>query len=226
LSDIFIFISIRFYFFAQELKFMADKLNMRLIKNTDAEATLEIYRVYVEKTAISFEYEVPALHEWQKRIETNTSEYPWLVGTCDGEIIGYAYGSKHRYRTAYMWSPESTIYLNEKFHGLGLAKVLYQSLFRLMAVQGFVNVYAGVATPNPKSENFHLSMGFSEIGIFRNVGYKFDKWHDTRWFQKQLTELPPKPSYPLKLQELKNRPEFSAIMAQANEQLTKLNPAI
>jgi L-amino acid N-acyltransferase YncA len=201
---------------------MTGRFNIRAIETADAAGTLEVYRPYVEKTTISFEYNVPSLHEWQTRIETNTKEYPWLICEYDNRMIGYAYGSKHRYRTAYMWSPESTVYLNEKFHGLGIARLLYQSLFEMMKLQGFVNVYAGVAIPNNKSESFHKAMGFEEIGIFRNIGYKFGNWHDTRWFQKQLTGLPEDPSLPLSFSGLKKLPGYSAILLKANEGLSRI----
>jgi phosphinothricin acetyltransferase len=182
-------------------------------------ACREIYRPYVEKTIISFEYEVPSVEEWEKRIAANTAEYPWLVCECKGEIIGYAYGSKHRYRTAYSWSPESTIYLREDFHGKGIAKILYTTLFDLMRLQGYVNVFAGVGMPNDKSENFHKACGFYEIGVFKKIGYKFGAWHDTKWFELNLGEHKPDPVRPKWMEEVKNMEEFLVLIQNANEKI-------
>ncbi|MGB8194584.1 MAG: N-acetyltransferase family protein, partial [Chitinophagaceae bacterium] len=108
---------------------MSTDFKIRLITLADAKATLEIYRPYVENTIISFEYEAPDMQEWESRIKTITAEYPWLVCEYQGEVIGYAYGSRHRYRTAYSWSCESTIYLSDKFHHKGVARILYETLF-------------------------------------------------------------------------------------------------
>jgi phosphinothricin acetyltransferase len=192
-----------------------DGYEIRLIEPGDAESTLEIYRPYVEETPISFEYDVPALEEWKERIASYSTVYPWLVALKDGEMAGYAYGSKHRARTAYDWSAESTIYVAGKHHGSGLALHLYDTLFQLMKLQGYVNVYAAVTVPNPRSERFHLASGFTEIGYFRRVGFKFGEWHDTRWFQKHLVEHPPEPRTPLSTAELRNSMGFREIMAGA-----------
>jgi L-amino acid N-acyltransferase YncA len=199
------------------------EFKLRLIAPDDAVATLKIYKHYVDQTIVSFEYEAPSVTEWAARIKTNSTEYPWVVCEFENEIIGYAYASKHRYRTAYSWSAESTVYLSEKFHGRGLARILYETLFGLLKIQGYVNVFAGVALPNEKSENLHLALGFSEIGIFKKIGFKLNGWHDTRWFQLQLTEPPERPSMPNKLAEVAADPAFLQIIESANVRLQHNN---
>jgi len=199
---------------------MSSTFRIRLIRPSDAQATLNIYAPYVEETIISFEYEAPSLQEWETRIRTNTADYPWLVcETGEGEIVGYAYGSRHRYRTAYNWSPESTVYLSAKYHGLGIARVLYETLFEMLRLQGYVNVYAGVGIPNAKSEGFHEDLGFTEIGIFKKVGYKLGAWHDTKWFQFHLAAHLPDPPMPKKLSEVENTEEFRKIFLEANKKV-------
>ena len=196
---------------------------IRLINPDDARSTLEVYRPYVESTAISFEYDVPSLEEWKKRIENISTEYPWLVCEHDQEIIGYAYGSKHRYRTAYSWSAESTVYVEERFHRKGVARILYETLFALLRLQGYVNVYAGVTVPNPKSEAFHLSMGFYEVGTFRNIGFKHGAWHDTRWFQLHLVDHPEPPERLRTILEIIDTLEFTAILGESNSRLDNIS---
>lgn len=195
---------------------MTNNFNIRLINPNDAAATLEIYRPYVEKTIISFEYDAPEISEWQNRIKTITAEYPWIVCEHNNEVIGYAYASKHRYRTAYSWAVESTIYLSEKFHHKGIASVLYETLFELLRLQGYVNVYAGVTVPNIKSEKFHLASGFYDIGYFKNIGFKFNEWHDTRWFQLHLTDHPNNPMMPKTIFEVSDTAAFKSILQAAN----------
>ena len=203
---------------------MNSEFKIRLINPGDAEATLNIYRPYVENTIISFEYEVPTLEDWQSRIETNTAKYPWLVCEYRGTIVGYAYGSTHRYRTAYSWSPEATVYMDEQYHRLGIARILYQTLFALLRLQGYVNVYAGVGLPNIKSEEFHEALGFYDIGIFKKVGYKLGAWHDTRWFQLHLVEHPDNPAMPKGLAEVEHSEAFCEILGAANERMKGIRP--
>jgi L-amino acid N-acyltransferase YncA len=198
---------------------MEKEFTIRRITENDAQAVLDIYRHYVLNTIISFEYEVPTLEEYLERIRTNTADYPWLVCSTGNKIIGYAYASKHRYRTAYQWSPESTIYLTPEFHHRGIARVLYETLFSLLKLQGHFNVFAGVALPNEKSVRFHMALGFKEIGIFKKVGYKFGNWHDTHWFQLDLSEHISDPPSPKTLEEVIASSSFQSIITNANERV-------
>jgi L-amino acid N-acyltransferase YncA len=203
---------------------MRNHSEIRLINESDAESVLEIYKPYVLNTIISFEYEAPSLDEYSKRIKTITSEYPWLVCVMDNKIVGYAYASTHRYRTAYQWSPESTIYLSPGFHRRGIARILYSTLFSILKLQGYYNVYAGVGLPNEKSEGFHKALGFEEIGVFKKIGYKFGNWHDTRWFQIQLTDHNLKPGVPKKTSEITGTSSYLEIISSANAELKKIQP--
>lgn len=198
---------------------MKSKVKIRLIKETDAQPALDIFRYYVDNTNISFEYDPPTLEEYIQRIKTNTEKYPWLVCLNNDKLIGFAYGSTHRYRTAYQWSPESTIYLAPNFHSKGIGRILYETLFEVMKLQGYFNVFAGVALPNEKSIRLHRAMGFDDIGIFKNVGYKHSSWIHTHWFQLLLNEHKLNPSTPTKLDTVILTKEFSEIMDSANNKL-------
>jgi len=196
---------------------MNNYFKIRLISETDTQTVLDIYKYYVDNTIISFEYDAPTLEEFTERIKTNTQKYPWLVCICDNKVIGFAYGSTHRYRTAYQWSPESTIYLAPDFHKKGIGRVLYKTLFSILKLQGYYNVFAGVALPNEKSVEFHKALGFEEIGIFKNVGYKHGNWHDTHWFQLKLQDTNLKPVTPKLLEEITSTKEFSTIINSASK---------
>lgn len=162
---------------------------IKLATPDDAAAIQSVYAPYVRDTCITFEYEVPTVEEFEERIRVVTKEYPWLVCEQEGKIIGYAYGCRHRARAAYDWSVESAIYMANDSRGKGIGKSLYQELFRLLKMQGYVNVFAGMTLPNEKSEGLHKSCGFQEIGVFRNIGYKFNQWHDVKWMQLDINDL-------------------------------------
>lgn len=172
---------------------MEKEIIIRPIELSDAETVLEIYKPYIEKTNITFEYTVPELCEWKERIKVITQQFPWLVAEFNGQIVGYAYATKHRDRIAYSWCCESSVYISENFQGKGLAKVLYEKLFEILKLQGYINIYAILTSPNPKSEKFHEVFGFTDIGRFHKAGFKFNEWHNTRWMQLHLAahEIPP-----------------------------------
>ena len=63
-------------------------VRIRVATMEDAGELLEIYRPYVEKTAISFECDVPGLEEFRARIERTLKRYPYLVADQGGELLG------------------------------------------------------------------------------------------------------------------------------------------
>ncbi len=153
---------------------------------TDAEQILAIYRPIVSDTAISFELSVPTIEDMRGRIETTLQTHAWLVAQGPHGIDGYAYASKHRPRQAYQHSVEVSAYVREGCRGQRIATTLYQQLFDALQVREFHFAFAGIALPNESSVALHRSMGFSEIGVFREVGYKFGKWHDVQWWQRKI----------------------------------------
>ena len=80
----------------------------------DASELLSIYAPYVLNTAVSFEYEVPALEEFQRRIIDISSKYPYIKAVDNGEILGYAYATAFRARKAYGWSVVVSLYFCKK----------------------------------------------------------------------------------------------------------------
>ncbi len=163
-------------------------MDIRLADPADAGQIGAIYAPVVLNTHISFEEHVPSAEEMAQRISACLRRYPWLVAV-DGETIaGYAYGSTHRSRPGYRWSVESSVYIHERARRGGVARALYQRLFQMLTAQGFHAVYAGIALPNDASIALHRSMGFANIGVFREVGYKLGKWVDTSWWQLRLTD--------------------------------------
>lgn len=200
---------------------MPNNFIVRLVEKNDAASILNIYGPYVLNTAITFEYDVPTIDEYMNRIETAISEFPWLVCLQSNEIVGYAYATKFRYRTAYQWSPESTIYLSPSIQGKGVARILYETLFEILKLQGYFSVFAGVAIPNEQSEGLHIGTGFEEIGVFKNIGYKLREWHSTRWYQLKLQKYISEPNVPVNINRCKLTQEFRNIIEEANVRLNK-----
>ena len=101
---------------------------IREARPKDAERLLEIYAYYVENTAISFEYDVPALSEFQERIKNTLKHYPYLVIEREGRIQGYAYAGALGERAAYSRSCELSVYLDRSARRCGLGRHLYIAL--------------------------------------------------------------------------------------------------
>jgi len=159
----------------------------------DAEALLAIYAPYVEKTAITFDYEVPSVEDFGMRMENTMRKYPYLVAEIDGEAVGYCYAGVFKARSAYDWAVETTIYVAEGRHGLGVGRKLYDALEAALAKMNIVNLYACIAYTETEDEyltlgsvRFHEHCGYQLIGHFHQCGYKFGRWYDMVWMEKMI----------------------------------------
>ena len=159
-------------------------VTIRNVRISDAQNLLEIYAHYVKNTAITFEYDVPSVSEFESRIKRITAKYPYLVAEKDGRIVGFAYAGIFKDRAAYDRSVEVTIYLDASAQGQGIGRALYQQL------------YACIGIPSDKADEyldfnsmqFHEHLGYTLAGTFRKCGCKFGRWYDMVWLEKIIGE--------------------------------------
>ena len=187
-------------------------VDIRLARRSDADDIARIYRPFVESTIVSFETEPPAAAQIADRIATTLVRFPWLVCEWDGRIAGYAYATRHRERQAYQWSVDTSAYVSPEQWRRGVGSGLYRSLFGILAAQGFVNAYAGIALPNPASVRLHESVGFRPVGTYRSVGFKLGAWHDVGWWALQISAAGPSPSEPIEMNAIQSRDDWSALL--------------
>ncbi|HHT7816372.1 TPA: N-acetyltransferase family protein [Streptococcus suis] len=161
-------------------------IEIRSVRLEDAADLVAIYAPYVEKTAITFETEVPTVEAFASRIEKTLDKFPYFVAVEDGKIIGYAYASTYYARAAYDWTVELSVYIQQEARGKGIGTLLYNVLERELTARGFKNFLACIALPNPASIALHEKRGYEQVAHFKKVGYKFDTWHDIVWLQKSL----------------------------------------
>ncbi|MBR5421851.1 MAG: N-acetyltransferase [Lachnospiraceae bacterium] len=166
---------------------------MREVQPEDAESLVRIYAPYVRDTAISFEYEVPTVEEFRKRITKIKARYPYLVCLKDEVIAGYVYAGSYSPREAYAWTVTTSIYVDRELRRQGIGSLLYRELEAQLGERGIVNLLAGVAYCEPEDEyltmdsyNFHIREGYTEVARMKTVGKKFDRWYDLVWMQKKI----------------------------------------
>lgn len=179
---------------------MCKDITIRMATIMDAQRLLEIYAPYVTDTSITFEYTVPTIEEFKKRIENILMKYPYLVAEKENKILGYAYAGCFKSRAAYDWSVETSIYIDKNGRNKGIGKKLYFELEKILKKQNITNVNACITYPNPSSIGFHEHMGYRKVAHFTKCGYKFDKWHDMIWMEKIINDhkVNPLPFVPIK----------------------------
>lgn len=177
-------------------------MEIRIANVADAKAIQKIYEPYVKNTAVSFEYEVPSIQEFEGRIQNTLKEYPYLVVTTEeadspGKIIGYAYASAFHPRIAYKHTAELSVYIDENYRRKGIGRELYNRLQEILIQQNVYTVYACIASPEKEdeyltndSEHFHEKMGFKLAGRHELCGYKFKRWYNMIWMENHIADRP------------------------------------
>jgi len=164
-------------------------VTIRRATENDAVRLGEIYNWYVANTFVTFETDIVPTDEMRRRIREKLESYDWIVGEEGREIVGFAYYGPFRARGAYFRTIESTIYLSQDSKGKGIGKKLYSALIDSASEKGFRELIGVIALPNPASIALHAGLGFSEAGILRRVGHKFDTYHDVALWQRSLKPL-------------------------------------
>lgn len=149
----------------------------------DAPSVCAIYNYYVQQATATFEETVVSAEEMTRRIVDVTARFPWLVWEQDERVLGYAYATVWKGRSAYRHSVESTIYVAPDARGKGIGSTLYQRLLDKLRHLGIRCAAGIIALPNPASVALHEKLGFTKIGQLNQIGFKFDRWIDVGYWQ-------------------------------------------
>jgi L-amino acid N-acyltransferase YncA len=154
----------------------------------DIAAITRIYADAVKNGTATFEIEPPDQAEMARRQQSLLAgNYPYVVAERSGVVAGYAYASHFHTRPAYRWSIEDSIYVDPKFHGQGLGRLLITRLLADAQARGFRQMIAVIGdSANASSIALHAAIGFRLVGTLRSVGFKHGRWLDTVVMQRPL----------------------------------------
>jgi len=152
----------------------------------DLPALTAIYNHYVVHTPITFD--VATFQPEQRRAwfdeHSATGRHRLIVAEEAGNVAGYSSTSRWRPKPAYDTTVESSVYVHRDLVGRGIGRQLYSALFDAIAGEDVRTIVAGVALPNDASVALQERCGFRQVGVFREVGRKFDRFWDVAWFQR------------------------------------------
>ena len=161
---------------------------IRDVVEGDAEAIAAIYAHHVLHGTASYDMEPPSETDTLAKIRRiSGASWPFLVAEVDGNLAGYAYATQLRDRAGYRYTAEDSIYIHPDLTARGIGKALLGELLRQSAARGFRTMIAVVGGADPASMALHASLGFATVGRLKSVGFKFGRWLDTVYMQRDLT---------------------------------------
>lgn len=156
---------------------------IRLCERHDAVQVCDIYNYYVDNTVITFEETSVSCGLMVDRVRNYMTRYPWLVSESEEGIVGFAYATPWKERSAYRNTAEVTVYIRCGAFGRGYGKALYRALLLELEQRSCHVVLGCIALPNKASVGLHEAFGFTKVAHFSQVGYKFGQWLDVGYWQ-------------------------------------------
>jgi phosphinothricin acetyltransferase len=159
----------------------------------DVPAMRDIYAHHVLNGLASFEEVPPTVDEMRARFEAVVGGgKPWLVAEVDGRIAGYGYASAYRARSAYRYTLENSVYIDEAMRGRGVGSALLEALVARCRGGPWRQMLAIIGdSANAASIGLHLKAGFRQVGLLERVGYKHGRWVDSVVMQLELSPADP-----------------------------------
>ena len=159
-------------------------ITVREAKEEDVASILRIINYEISNSTVVYDYKERSLAfqlNWYKR--KMEDGMPVIVAEHELEVIGFGTFGIFRPWEAYRFCIEHSIYVDKNTRGKGVGKQLLSELITLANQRGFHTMIAGVDATNEASIRFHKKFGFREVGRFKEVGFKFDKWLDLLFLQ-------------------------------------------
>ncbi|MFI0492111.1 GNAT family N-acetyltransferase [Flavobacterium sp.] len=159
-------------------------IKIRAYKTEDTQAILDILNYNILHSTSLYDYDIRSYEQQKTILEDKLNKgFPVIVAELNGEVAGFGMYSEFRLREAYKFTVEHSVYINKNFQGKGIGKLVLQELIHLARKQKIHTMIAVIDSENEKSVEFHEKFGFETIGIFKECGFKFDRWLNTVFMQ-------------------------------------------
>lgn len=169
---------------------------MKIIKCTPEYASqiLDIFNDAILNSTALYDYKPWTMDTMKVWFETKAQHNFPVIGIVDDEGVLMGFGSygQFRMRPAYKYTIENSLYVHRDHRGKGLGKILLNEIISHATSQNFHSIIAVIDASNEISLDLHRKAGFTQVGVFREVGYKFGRWLDAAFLQLNL-ETPEMP---------------------------------
>ena len=153
------------------------KIEVRPYQTQDTQAILDITNYNILHSTALYDYNIRT-YEQQKAIldDKLAKKFPVIVAEADGQVVGFGMYSEFRFREAYKFTVEHSVYVANDYHGKGIGNLLLAELITLAKAQKLHTMIAVIDAENQGSVSFHEKFGFKTVGIIKESGYKFNRW--------------------------------------------------
>lgn len=153
------------------------EIKIRPYLSSDAETIISILNYYILNSTALYDYQIRTIEQQQAIFDEKIKKgFPIIVATINERVVGFGYYSEFRFREAYKFTVEHSVYVSPDNHGKGIGKVILQNLIDLAKEQKLHTMIGVIDSENESSINFHQQFGFEVVGNIRESGFKFERW--------------------------------------------------
>jgi len=148
---------------------------VRIMRHSDSQKVLEIYRMGLETRNATFETVVPSWQEW----DSKHLRHSRFVSEEDGIVTGWAALSPFSSREVYKGVAELSIYVSTIFRGKKTGSALMEKIIASSELNGIWTLVSSVFPENEATLRLHEKFGFRVIGRRERIARLDGNWRDT-----------------------------------------------
>jgi phosphinothricin acetyltransferase len=163
------------------------EIKIRSYQIEDTQAILEIINYNILNSTALYDYEPRTLENQTAIFDDKLNKgFPIIVATENETVVGFGYYSEFRFREAYKFTVEHSLYAHPNHIGKGIGKLILENLIHLAKAQKLHTMIGVIDAENQSSIEFHKKFGFEIAGTIKDSGFKFDRWLHSVFMQKML----------------------------------------
>lgn len=153
------------------------EIKIRPYQIEDTQAILDIINFNILYSTALYDYNVRSYKQQKDILDDKIKKgFPVIIAEIDGKAIGFGMYSEFRFKEAYKFTVEHSVYINNDYQGKGIGKVILKELITLAKKQGLHTMIGVIDAENQSSVAFHEKFGFKQVGEIKESGFKFDRW--------------------------------------------------
>jgi len=163
------------------------EIKIRPYQIEDTQAILEVINYNILNSTALYDYEPRTLENQIAIFDDKLKKgFPIIVATENEIVVGFGYYSEFRFREAYKFTVEHSVYAHPNHIGKGIGKLILEDLIDLAKAQKLHTMIGVIDAENQSSIEFHKKFGFEIAGTIKDSGFKFNRWLHSVFVQKML----------------------------------------
>lgn len=163
------------------------EIRIRPYRKEDAQTIVAIINYNILHSTALYDYHPRTLALQEAIFEDKLKKgFPVIVAVINEKVVGFGYYSEFRFREAYRFTVEHSVYVDNDYHGKGIGKVIMENLIDLAKKQHLHTMIAVIDSENQGSVTFHEQFGFKTVAVLKETGFKFDRWLHSQIMQLML----------------------------------------